>query len=62
MGCGIGVGINPGAGAAFRFYAGGPGAFVLWAVLIVKALQGEMLKLPLVGELAERQSSLQDYA
>jgi uncharacterized membrane protein len=28
--------------------------FVIWIVLVVKALQGEMLKLPLLGELAER--------
>jgi len=32
-------------------------AFLLvWVVLIVKALQGEMLKLPVVGEFAERQT------
>ena len=30
--------------------------FVVWVVLIVKALQGEMFKLPLVGEFAERQT------
>jgi uncharacterized membrane protein len=28
--------------------------FVIWTVLVVKALQGEMLKLPLVGDLAEQ--------
>jgi len=28
--------------------------FVIWMVLVVKALQGEMLKLPLVGDLAEQ--------
>jgi uncharacterized membrane protein len=28
--------------------------FVTWVVLIVKALQGEMLRLPLVGEFADR--------
>jgi uncharacterized membrane protein len=27
--------------------------FVVWVVLVVKALQGEMFKLPLVGEFAE---------
>jgi uncharacterized membrane protein len=31
--------------------------FTVWAVLVVKALQGEMFKLPLVGEFAERQAS-----
>lgn len=30
--------------------------FVVWVVLIVKALQGEMFKLPLLGEFAERQT------
>jgi uncharacterized membrane protein len=30
--------------------------FVVWAVLIVKALQGEMFKLPLLGDFAERQA------
>ena len=32
------------------------GWFILWLVLIVKALQGEMFELPLLGKLAERQS------
>lgn len=31
------------------------GAFVLWIVLMWKAFQGEMYKLPYVGELAEKQ-------
>jgi uncharacterized membrane protein len=31
--------------------------FVVWSVLIVKALQGEMLKLPLIGPFAESHSS-----
>ncbi len=31
--------------------------FVVWVVLIVKALQGEMFKLPLVGDVAERRAS-----
>ncbi len=32
-------------------------AFVaVWVVLVVKALQGEMFKLPLVGDFAERQT------
>ncbi len=30
--------------------------FVIWVVLVVKALQGEMFKLPLVGDFAERQT------
>jgi uncharacterized membrane protein len=30
--------------------------FAVWAVLVVKALQGEMLKLPVVGEFAEQQA------
>ena len=31
--------------------------FVLWLVLIVKALQGETFKLPVVGDFAEQQAS-----
>jgi len=30
--------------------------FAVWVVLVVKALQGEMFKLPVVGHFAERQS------
>jgi uncharacterized membrane protein len=30
---------------------------VVWVVLVVKALQGEMFKLPVVGDFAERQAS-----
>lgn len=30
---------------------------VTWVVLIVKALQGEMFKLPLIGEIAEQQAT-----
>ena len=30
--------------------------FMVWAVLVVKALQGEMFKLPVVGDFAERQT------
>lgn len=33
------------------------GWFILWLVLIVKALQGEMFGLPFLGRLADRQSS-----
>ena len=32
------------------------GWFILWVVLIVKALQGEVFALPLIGKLADRQS------
>jgi uncharacterized membrane protein len=32
-------------------------AFFTWLVLVVKALRGEMFKLPLLGELADRYSS-----
>ena len=31
--------------------------FVVWVVLVVKALQGEMFKLPLVGNFAERRAT-----
>ena len=31
--------------------------FMIWVVLVVKALQGEMFKLPLVGDFAERQTT-----
>ena len=31
--------------------------FLIWVVLVVKALQGEMFKLPLVGDFAERQTT-----
>jgi uncharacterized membrane protein len=33
------------------------GLFVIWVVLIVKALQGEMFQLPVVGEFAARQAA-----
>ncbi len=32
------------------------GAVVIWLVLMVKALQGEAFKLPVIGDLAERQA------
>jgi uncharacterized membrane protein len=32
------------------------GCVILWLVLMVKALQGELFKLPLIGDLAERQA------
>jgi uncharacterized membrane protein len=28
---------------------------ILWLVVVVKALQGELFKLPVIGDLAERQ-------
>ncbi len=31
--------------------------FTLWVVLVVKAAQGEMFKLPLIGDFAERQAA-----
>ena len=34
----------------------GLGFFVIWMVLVVKAFQGEMFKLPLMGDLAEHQA------
>lgn len=34
------------------------GLFVLWILLLVKVLQGEKFKLPLIGDLAERQTDL----
>ena len=33
-------------------------AVIVWLVLVVKAFQGEMLKLPVLGELAERRANL----
>jgi uncharacterized membrane protein len=35
----------------------GLGFFIVWVLLIVKALQGERFKLPLVGEFAERHAA-----
>ena len=35
-------------------------AFVIWLVLIVKALQGEPFQLPLLGDFAEQQSGEQE--
>jgi uncharacterized membrane protein len=32
-------------------------SFAVWAVLVVKALQGEMFKLPVVGDFAMKQSA-----
>jgi uncharacterized membrane protein len=33
------------------------GAVVVWVILLVKANQGQMFKLPLIGDLAEKQAS-----
>jgi len=33
-------------------------AFVIWLVLVVKALQGEMFKLPVLGDFAEKQANV----
>jgi uncharacterized membrane protein len=33
-------------------------AVMVWLVLVVKAFQGEVLKLPMLGELAERRANL----
>jgi uncharacterized membrane protein len=35
----------------------GLGFFILWLLLVVKALQGEMFQLPLIGDYAERQAA-----
>lgn len=36
----------------------GLGLFVLWVVLLVKANQGQLFKLPIIGDLAEKQANL----
>ncbi len=33
------------------------GAFVLWIVMLLKANQGQMYKLPMIGDLAEKQAN-----
>jgi uncharacterized membrane protein len=33
-----------------------PIAFILWIILMIQALQGKMYKLPLVGDIAEKQT------
>jgi uncharacterized membrane protein len=35
----------------------GLAAFVIWLVLVIKALQGEEFKVPIIGDLAERQAA-----
>ncbi|HTR23282.1 MAG TPA: DUF4870 domain-containing protein [Terriglobales bacterium] len=32
------------------------GAFALWIILVLKAYQGQMFKLPVVGDMAEKQA------
>jgi len=32
------------------------GGFVLWIILLLKANQGQMFKLPVIGDLAEKQA------
>ncbi len=39
---------------AVLFFAYGIGVFVVWIMLMVKAYQGEMYKLPVIGDIAER--------
>jgi len=33
------------------------GSFVVWIILLIKAYQGQMFKLPVVGDLAEKQAN-----
>ncbi|MBS1853028.1 MAG: DUF4870 domain-containing protein [Acidobacteria bacterium] len=35
----------------------GVGAFILWIVLLLKANQGQMFKLPVIGDMAEKQAN-----
>lgn len=35
----------------------GLGFFVLWVILLIKAGQGQMFKLPIIGDLAEKQAN-----
>ena len=32
-------------------------AFIVWIILLIKANQGQMYKLPLIGDLAEKQAN-----
>jgi uncharacterized membrane protein len=36
----------------------GLGGFIIWLVLILKAYQGQMFKLPFIGDIAEKQANL----
>lgn len=33
------------------------GGFILWLVLVIKAYQGQMFKLPVIGDMAEKQAN-----
>jgi uncharacterized membrane protein len=33
------------------------GSFVVWIILVIKAYQGQMFKLPVIGDLAEKQAN-----
>jgi uncharacterized membrane protein len=35
----------------------GLGAFILWIILLMKANQGQMYKLPIIGDIAEKQAN-----
>ena len=35
----------------------GVGAFIVWIILLLKANQGQMYKLPVIGDLAEKQAN-----
>jgi uncharacterized membrane protein len=35
----------------------GLGGFIVWLVLLLKANQGQMFKLPVIGDMAERQAN-----
>lgn len=37
----------------------GLGGFILWIFLVLKAYQGEMYKLPVIGDMAEKQANTQ---
>jgi uncharacterized membrane protein len=32
------------------------GGFILWIILVIKANQGQMFKLPVIGDLAQQQA------
>ncbi len=33
------------------------GSFIVWIILLIKAFQGQMFKLPVIGDLAEKQAN-----
>lgn len=49
------MGSNLIPGGFFISMAVGPLTFILWIVLMVKAYKGEWFKLPIVGDIAEKQ-------